>query len=57
MAQIYPQETSHVTIQQPIQNTNPFKTMNNEWHVGLYNCFDDMSQCNINVSYENFINN
>ncbi len=57
MAQIYPQETSHVTIQQPIQNTNPFKAMNNEWHVGLYDCFDDISQCNINVSYENLINN
>ncbi|CAF3317366.1 unnamed protein product [Rotaria socialis] len=35
-----------VIVEQPaFQHGDPFKSMNNEWNVGLFNCCDNVSQC------------
>ncbi|UJR25521.1 hypothetical protein I4U23_006867 [Adineta vaga] len=44
MAQIAPQPTPYVIIQQPI-HSNPFNTLTNEWHTDLCSCCDDTKQC------------
>ncbi len=51
MAQVSPQQTSYVIVQQPMRNVNPFRTMSNEWHSGLCGCCEDVNQCNTNVLY------
>jgi hypothetical protein len=51
MAQIAPQQTPYVIVQQPIRSVDPFRTMTNEWHSGLCGCCEDVNQCNNNVLY------
>ncbi|CAF0936861.1 unnamed protein product [Adineta ricciae] len=45
MAQITPQATAYVTIQQPLASGNPFKREGGDWHAELCGCCDDTKEC------------
>jgi hypothetical protein len=47
----YSTAQSHFIVAQPqthvVVNADPFKQLHHEWSVGLCNCCDDMSQCEL----------
>ena len=51
MAQIAPQATAYVTIQQPLASGNPFRTEGGEWHAELCGCCDDAKECKTSVLF------
>lgn len=53
MSSIYP--TPSVTLQQPSMGPDAFKGFDQNWNVGLCNCCDDISQCNINSFIKTFL--
>ena len=51
MAQVAPQATAYVTIQQPLASGNPFQREGTEWHAELCSCCDDTKECKTSVLF------